>query len=210
MVAFVFNAHGYAYQQGVLSLQRAYQSANDALTTELDVAKEQAATYDHNVENGMPRIQQVDDDGYVIFDEADALNMNISAADAALGEMRKAFVLAIYHHWERGARLWTGLKHGKMTTIAGAVEALGYPIAPGLLGLNNLANLIKHANPEGGLKLQASWPSTLHLTNWAGVPGFDWQDAIYLHDSHVHEAIDIIGASGPTTRTLPPKTPDAT
>lgn len=199
MVKLIFNAWGYSFQEGALTLQRAYQAAEDALSGDLDKATEEAATYRHNVQNGAEPEQELDDGGYLVFDQGDILNMNIEAASGALSAMRKAFVLAFYHHWERSARQWTKLDNAKHDKLSAAVLAMNYPIESGLGGVRDLANTIKHNSAQWGSKLAASWPATLPT----GAPkgSDDWYDSVELSAKLMQDVGHIIAHSGPTTQT---------
>ncbi len=49
-------------------------------------------------------IVEHDDDGNVMWDQETLLEMDIEASDEAIMALRKAFVMALYHHWERALR----------------------------------------------------------------------------------------------------------
>ena len=197
MVKLTFNAWGYSFQEGALTLQRAYQAAEDALSGDLDTATDEAAIYHHNVQNGAEPEQELDENGYLIVDQGDILIMNIEAATGALSAMRKAFVLALYHHWERSARQWTKLDHAKHDKLSAAVVAMNYPIDPRLGGVRDLANTIKHNSAQWGSNLAVSWPAT--LPNGAPQGSGEWYDAVELSAKLMQDVGHIIASSGPTT-----------
>src|SRR3546814_2456369 len=80
------------------------------------------------------------------------------SSDVCSSDLRKAYAVAIYHHWERSALQWTNRKNEKHDDLARRVLAMGYPIDPHLHVVRDLANLLKHDNDRWGLKLHGSWP----------------------------------------------------
>ena len=60
--------------------------------------------YQQNLEQGGKWIGESDDDGLVIWDQSQILDYEIDVVTEAAQDLRKAFALALYHHWERSAR----------------------------------------------------------------------------------------------------------
>src|SRR3546814_10680611 len=71
------------------------------------------------------------------------LQGTIFVAEEALMSLRKAYAVAIYHHWERSALQWTHRKNEKHDDLARRVLAMGYPIDPHLHFVRVLATLMK-------------------------------------------------------------------
>src|SRR3546814_7916557 len=80
------------------------------------------------------------------------LQGTIFVAEEALMSLRKAYAVAIYHHWERSALQWTNRKNEKHDDLARRVLAMGYPIDPHLHVVRDLANLLKHDNDRWGVR----------------------------------------------------------
>lgn len=109
--------------------------------------------------------------------------------------------LAVYHHWERSARLWTESDRRDHDQLARAVEAHGISVNPHLGAVRDLANLLKHNNGRWGASLLASWPS-LFPTGFRPQTGrTDWYQAVQITEAHMTEAFNVIASSGPTDKT---------
>jgi len=204
MAALNFNMQGYVYQEGVRVLMSAYAAAADALHEEWMRAQEEAQAYLEDVASGEREwIGERDEDGYVIWDQEQVHEMEIESKREAQSALRKAFILSLYHHWERSARTWTGDDRRDHNKLASSVEALGYPISPRLGAVRDLANLLKHDNDKRGAEVMVTWPAVLAT----GVPKLgrrtDWYEAVRLTDDHVAEAFNIVAASGPDEKLLP-------
>ncbi|UKK84100.1 hypothetical protein L7H23_16255 [Sphingopyxis sp. BSN-002] len=123
--------------------------------------------------------------------------MEIDTKVEAQEALRKAFVIALYHHWERSARKWTGDDRRDHSKLAIAVEALGDPIHPRLEAVRDLTNLLKHDNDKWGQQLIETWPDVVSGPRGHAGGRTDWYRAVRLTDAHMTEAFNIVGASGP-------------
>jgi len=185
-----FNARGHAFKAGLDVLREGYASASAALHADVERAKSEAAAYEASDEWTGER----DEDGHVLWEQGQVLGMRQEASEGALMALRKAFVLAIYHHWERAIRAYTdsgnSASHDKLVDRAREKEI---PLDRRLGSVRELVNALKHN--KGGT-LQESWPEVLrHQARLHQQK--DWYDAIQLTDAHVIEAFDVIALSGP-------------
>jgi hypothetical protein len=203
MVSLAWNYQGYVFQEGVHVLRAAYRSAADALHEEWERARENAVAYRDGVESGRTEWIGEREDGHVLWDQEQILEMEIESKFEGQGALRKAFALAAYHHWERGARSWTGSDARDHEKLAKAVRALGIGISPHLEAVKDLANLLKHDNDKRGADLLKSWPQLLPPPSSAqGATRTDWYGAVRLTDAHLDEALDAVAASGPDAQTV--------
>lgn len=203
VVAFTWNIEGYTFQQGVTVLKDAYQAAADALQEEWQRAKDEAVTYQDAVDSGQTLwIGERDEDGYVIWDQEMVHQMDIEAKIEGQNGLRKAFVLAAYHHWERGARTWTSDDVRDHKRLILAVKAKGIGISERLDAVRDLANVLKHDNDARGAELIASWPAVFPKSFQQSNTRTDWYDAVRLTDAHLCEVFDAIAASGPNQTTV--------
>jgi hypothetical protein len=185
-----FDIRGHAFKAGLDVLREGYASASRALTADVERVRGEAAAYEASPEF----IGEHDDEGHIIWEQGTVLAMQRQAAEESLKALRKAYVLILYHHWERAIRAYTdsgkSADHEKLVKRA---TAKGVPINARLDIVRDLANALKHG--KGG-SLQQSWPEVLTLRARSHEPR-DWYEAVQLEDAHVAEAFEIIAQSGP-------------
>uniref|UniRef100_A0A182SSZ1 Core-binding (CB) domain-containing protein n=1 Tax=Anopheles maculatus TaxID=74869 RepID=A0A182SSZ1_9DIPT len=128
---------------------------------------------------------------FEIPSQADDLETEIEMATDAMNELRKAFAIAAYHHWERSVLEWWHAenpaardesvpeerrpkppqKHGKLQEFA---ENVATPPAPALDKVRTLANALKHNSKDRWDNLAQQWPEVIarkpyqNRANWAG------------------------------------------
>lgn len=202
MVALNFNMQGYAFQEGIRVLIAAQETTAEALHEELQRAKENALAYQEDVERGETEwIGERDEDGHVIWDQELVHDMEIESKVEGQAAVRKAFILALYHHWERSARIWTGSDKRDHDKLVAAVKAQGTPIHPRLDAVRDLANLLKHDNDKWGDAVLLSWPAVFPYGFAKAAGRTNWYDAVRLTDSHLTEAFNTVAKSGPSENT---------
>lgn len=197
------NWRGYSYQAGLEVLAQSYLASQQALEDGIERAKDEAIGYQQAVEQGIEEPQiEYDDDGTPLVDHADVLAWNVDLAQEASMALRKAFVIAAYHHWERSARGWTGSQHGKHEKLVTLSREKGYPIHPRLEAIQQLVNLLKHDNAAWGEKVLVSWPEVIS-PSFKAKPATDWYEAVSLRSEQVVEVLDALTASGPHSTMMP-------
>ena len=115
-----------------------------------------------------------------------------------------AYVIALFHHWERWARVWGKLpRKGNFEDLVAATQALGYPIHPELRLLKDIANAFKHHKSEAGETVTTAWPD-LAPNGLQRLGGrVDWYASIRISPARMNTLFDIVSASGPTSSLLP-------
>lgn len=205
MAALNFNMLGFSYQQGVRNLETGFEASAAALAERRTQAQLDLAAYASMVAGGGERIGEWED-GHRLWEQDQVLEMEIEDAAESIMDLRKAYALAVYHHWERAARRWTGLNgwsnHQKLAT---ASRDLGYPIDEHLQRVRDLVNTLKHNSAERASELFASWPEVLNVDPGRH-PNLDWYTLVSLEDRHVKEVFAIACRSGPTAELLPLRT----
>lgn len=202
MVALTFNMQGYAFQEGIRVLIAAHETTADALHEELQRAKENALAYQEEVESGEREwIGERDEDGNIIWDQEQVHDMEIESKVEGQAAVRKAFILALYHHWERSARTWTGSDKRDHDKLVAAVEAEGTPTHPRLGAVRDLANLLKHDNDKWGDAVLQSWPGVFPYGFAKASGRTNWYDAVRLSDTQLVDAFNIVAGSGPSENT---------
>jgi hypothetical protein len=129
-------------------------------------------------------------------------------------ELRKAFAIAAYHHWERSVQLWIvptneiaardsfdarRKRHARgYEDISKAASEIGYPADVELPRVAALANTLKHNSKAYGARLLKLWPDILPSQFQNSTNPTDWASAIQLSDEHLNEIFNIVSRSGPT------------
>jgi hypothetical protein len=193
-----FNMQGYVFQEGVKTLRAGFETAVEALRSARTRAQQDLQAYEAAVAADPTQWIGEEEDGLVLWDQSQVLEMSIADAEEALLALRKAFVIAIYHHWERAALRWTHLtgrtEHKHLS--AGTVAA-GYPVNPTLEAVLHLVNTLKHDSAAKGERLLAAWPEVFPA-GFTRTPRTNWYEAIQLTDAQVQEVCEIVASSGPT------------
>ena len=191
-----FNVLGFAYQEGIKRLAEGFISAGAALHDAVAKATAALDAYESDVAAGGQRIGEWED-GVCLWEQSDLLQMRIEDAQ----DVRKAFALAAYHHWERWARRWTRSTHNKHDRLTAQTLQQGYAIDPRINALRDLVNALKHNNPVWGDALTRSWPEV--VTSYRAGVDMDLYEEIELSDVQVTAIFDVIANSGPTADMLP-------
>lgn len=196
MAALNFNLLGFAFQQGVDWLATGFATAAVALAEQPAKRRRDLAAYEASVAAGGERIGEWED-GLRLWEQDQVFETQIGDAEESLMDLRKAYVLAAYHHWERAARRWSRTsKDARHAELVTATSELGYPIDARIDAVRDLANTLKHNNATWATKLFASWPELLKADP-AKRPEMDWYGLIELDDRHVQDVCEIIRRSGP-------------
>lgn len=222
MAELPFNFLGYEFQSGLDVLRKSAQTGLAALSGKINALERQLQDYRRIGEFEGER----DEEGHVLWERDDALDHEIAFADDARMELRKAFAIAIFHHWERSVQRWiaqenrTAASDGSDTPtkpparglkklrcfekLSEAARDVGYPPHPELEHVVTLANTLKHNNEKHGKKLLEKWPDIFPLQFQKPPRLSDWASAIQLTDQHLSEIFDIVSKSGPTVHSTNP------
>ena len=180
----------YVYTRGIDTLKRAYLAATSALQSEIARIETEALEYETALANGGEWIGERDDEGYPLWDQSQIYSFEVQDAELAICEVRKAFVIAFYHHWEHSAAIWRG-SAGSHSELVCYCEKQGYGPSPHIDALRYLANFFKH-----GKNSKTDWLNKLR----AKYPEFMPRNVDFvfgLSDSDLDDIADIVLASGP-------------
>lgn len=200
MVAFNFDARAVFFHSGLDTIEQAYRAAIRGITQEIDQKKAAAYDYARHIEAGGEPIEERDEEGRLIWTNAELLDATIHTAEDALMSLRKAYAVALYHYWERSALHWTGKASEEHDKLAVRVEGMGIPVDPRLHALRDLANLLKHANTKWGERLHESWSELFPSDFWLPTNGgwrADWYEQVSLTEDQFGKVLAIVRASGP-------------
>lgn len=199
MVKLNFNWRGYMYQDGINSIRLSYDTAAQALEQQTQRTYDEITDYNANFEAGDQSGIERDDDGHVVWDQADMLIYQSTAAEEALNTLRKAFAIVLYHHWERSIREWVQSKHGKHDTLVAVAAATGQSTDPLVNDLRTLVNTLKHNNDNWGKPLHKYRPDLFKGNFKITQPDPDWYDEIEISGQALLDFFSAVSASGPTT-----------
>ncbi|APR53674.1 hypothetical protein CA223_19755 [Sphingomonas koreensis] len=198
-----FNLHGYSYQDGISVLLNSYHAAQDALDSKRERAVDEAVAYQQGLEEGTVEWQgERDEDGAVIWDHQSILDYNVRDAEEAGKELRKAFCIAMYHHWERSALNWVGKVQLTHAELVAKVEAIPYPVHAKLHELYLLVNTLKHNNAKWAKMLAAERQDLIGIDLQGELTKVNWYGVISVQTKHVEEFFNILAASGPRIDTI--------
>ena len=155
-----FSPRGYAFQSGIDVLRKSAGAGLAALRTETSELRLKLEAY----RKAGAFVAERDDEGHIIWDEEDRLQLEIKIGEEAMMELRKAFVVATYHHWERSVLRWAArnaqvmtldgvgaktkrLDHGKLRAAA---EKAGFRADAHMSSVVALANFLKHGSAHWG------------------------------------------------------------
>ncbi len=148
----------YQFEHGLRMLEKGYIAARDSLEEELKRIEHDSAAYDLAVADGADLIAEYDENGFRLWEQSQVYEAQIADVYSALFEVRKAFVIALYHYWEDSVAVWMGL-NGKSVThdkLASYCAKEGYGPSPDLGAVQCLANHLKH-----GRNSREDWLSRL-------------------------------------------------
>lgn len=183
------------FLHGLNILRRAFAAAHSQVMSEMEEAE--TAYWAHVAEIGDGIDTTVWTDGLVTITTTDSLRLDLSAAGAAVRELRLAFAVTFYHHWERSVSRWMGKHIQGHDKLEGAAKALGYPVHEDMQYVQCLANLTKHGTERWALKLFPFWPD-LFGEGFDPEKARDWRGELDLQEDHIWQIAEIVEACAPT------------
>jgi hypothetical protein len=209
---FTFNAEGYDFQSSLDVLRKSAQTGLNALNQEIAFIQLQL---EHYLRLGKFEGER-DEHGNVLWDRDDILEHKIVFARDAMMELRKAFAIICFHHWERSVQRWTAQR--KTTTqpnnsyilkikqdrgykyLCQAAANIGYQPDTQLIRVCTLANMLKHNTDRLGTDLLKLWPDVFPPFFQKPPDLSDWASSVALTDQHLNEIFSIVSKSGPVAR----------
>ena len=149
---------------------------------------------------------------FEIASRAGDLETEIEMAADAMNELRKAFAIAAYHHWERSLLEWwyaenpaardESVPEASRPTpprnherLLAFTETVATPPAPALDKVRTLANALKHNSKDRWDDLVQQWPEVIARTPYKHRA--DWAGTIRLSDSQLLKVFQAVQQSGP-------------
>lgn len=150
------------FEHGLRMLEMGYRAARDALEAEIERIKVEAIAYEESLANGGEWIGEYED-GRILWEQSQAYEAQVDDVGHASLEVRKAFVIALYHHWERSATGWKG-GYASHDELADYCAGEGYGPSTDLGAVRCLANYLKHgpnSSKDWLGRLRRDYPSFL-------------------------------------------------
>jgi hypothetical protein len=194
-----FNIAGYRFERGLQTLRESFEAAMRGVLQARQAIEAELTEYRQSLENGAKWIGERDDDGYRLWDRETLLEMDLEESAEAVDELRKAFVLAAYHFWERTIRSYCETDKNTHDVLVETATQSGIAVRQDLQRVQHLANVLKHNNRRWGERLIESWPEVLP----AGLQPtgrIDWYMCVSLTDGHVGDVFEVILNSGPRSK----------
>ena len=201
-----FNFEGFEYQAGLDSIERAAEAGLGVLQD--DLLKSAKCLQQYRSEGIFEG--ERDENGTIIYEVCDDFKFKMVIAVDSQNELRRAFVLAAYHFWERSVVRWryirltederkedngiSGFGELKATAKRGDIN---YPPHPDLFAVCQIANLLKHESATARKNLEEHYPAL-----WADLQNvvhasFGRSEGIKISDPIMRKIFEIIRQSGP-------------
>ena len=189
---------GYHFERGISALEKGYIAARDSLDNEIKRVDAEAEAYEKSLSEGGEWIGETDEDGRTLWDQSQVYEQEISEIYLASSEVRKAFIIALYHFWEDSVARW--MKRDGKQILHSDMEKFciseGYGPLTDLDAVRHLTNHLKHGRNSGTdwlAALNKKYPSFLP-TRQSPFSGF-YRDAV--GEDTLYKVIAAISASGP-------------
>jgi len=191
-----------AFENGIDLLIASFETATQAIAGEVWRAEADLTDDQRERANGGTDDAERDEDGNPVWSRAIALENEAEMGRAAALAVRKAFCIALYHHWERSAYQWIAGnavpmndKKPSHTEIVDSLRFIGVRVSRRIDIARYLANTLKHSNSTWGNRLYRKWPA-LFRDDFSDHENTDWYEAIILTDSDVREIAAIVRTAG--------------
>lgn len=202
-----FNFWASDYEHRLTVLADTLAAAEGALNAKSAEIEALAKKYEADVEAGIvPNEEEYEEEtGAMIWSRSWGYDQDLEVINEGLVSLRKAFVVALYHHWERTAQRWTGVDSTSGNyALLQAVRDKGRSPPNRLQHVYHLNNVLKHNSQKFGPMLLREWPEMFMFSHMLqqrvdkGDVSFDWAERVAISADQMHEIFDVIRASGPS------------
>ncbi|MFT8371404.1 MAG: hypothetical protein ABF641_10090 [Acetobacter sp.] len=200
-----FNYDGHEYQTGINSIERAARAGITALQDQIN---NNALLLEDPQNIGFH--EEVDENGIIIHSEASEFERNLSLYADAQSDLRKAFVLAAYHFWERSVIRWSlrrplekdhaaDKKLNGYKKLVAEAKKIGPPYDPhpSLDAIVQITNLLKHESKKAQEILENDYPDL-----WASMRGsksmlYTSYARVNITQDIMNKVFEVVRLSGP-------------
>ncbi len=180
------------------------EAALDAKSAEIAAVRDK---HEQDVSDGIvgDDTEYDEDTGAVMWSRSWGYDQDLEVINEGLVALRKAFVVALYHHWEKTVQKWADIKsNAKHAKLYKAVRDKGVTPPDRLEHVYHLNNVLKHNSLKNGPALLKEWPELFVLNDMiqkrldAGKTDIAWSDNVSISADRMKEIFDVMRASGPT------------
>ncbi|MBX9455448.1 MAG: hypothetical protein KL863_05160 [Rhizobium sp.] len=189
---FSFNTVGYEFESAIRSFRKSFELSRSALEADVEKIRADLEAY----LAGDEFVGERTDEGDIIWEQDRIYEMDIEAAEDAVLELRRTYMIAIYHAWERAIRRQTKTDVHSHALLVEAAKKDHIEPLPELEKVSQLVNLLKHNNAKWAKKLLDSWPDVV-TPGILGRRDGDYYSSVILTDDHIEEILRAAAASGP-------------
>ncbi len=198
---------GLAYQSGLDAIRLAAVTAEASLNAELACKRLELDAYD-----ARPGFIGEREDGHILWELDQVLEMDIARLEEALPELRRAFALSAYHYWETAVYRWHHQEHGnaakkrlgphddlveEIRRLAQNAPDLSFRVHPDLEAVAKLANVIKHTSADSWQWLIRQCPEPLKPLFPAPPAPSDRHTPVMLTVAQLAWVFEVVSQSGP-------------
>lgn len=196
------------FDRRIRQMRAAFRAACAPFHQELEEIEQEADDIQRRVDAGNAQWEDYDEETGAGRHYGEEFGERRHEAEEALLLVRKAFVIVIYHLWERGAQRWIPAVRKKPNhshLVAALTEASIVIDKAGLEELRLLINCLKH-NSEDARKLYALRrdlfaadfdPDDIHPATGKPLVNIDWAEKVVLTDDNVEDYLRAVQDSGP-------------
>jgi hypothetical protein len=192
----IWDIRVWLFDNGLSAIKQAYSESRSSMERDKESAKQDWQKHLKRIAAGDDQTLYEDDATGQTFDFGEYIGEQISNADETLRIVREAFLLSLYHYWEKQVRGWMKVKDYKQDKALPWLTAEGLtPDKNNLDVLRMAANCIKHNNQV----LYKRYPKFFDASRIVG-PTPDLHDALRIDDEHLDVFFHAVRASGPQPR----------
>lgn len=179
------NIWSWLFRHQLGELRRAYQAARQASELERQALEKNWNELQERVDAGTARLVEEDEDGNVVIDWGEQAGEELSAIEGIERIYREAFLISLYHFWEREVlkRMKKKKRYADQEVFAFLRDSGCSPDEAKLAALRLSANVAKHSGGTSADQLHKLRPElfdTREMAKWNDKPGHEY--LLITHD----------------------------
>jgi hypothetical protein len=179
-------------------LRRAYQAAHQASELERRAIENKWNELQERVDAGAAQLVEEDEYGNVVIDWGEQAGEELSAIEGVERIYREAFLISLYHFWERELLKRTKKKRYSDQEVFSFLSDSGCsPDELNLTALRLSANVAKHSEGTSADQLHKLRPDlfdTKEMAKWSDEPGHEY---LLITDDVLEMFFEAVRKSGP-------------
>lgn len=191
MANLIFDFRNYSFNRALDILIGGFSGSFAAMNEQLQAAHDAMVRHDQFLaDGGDDGAVYEEEDGPVrafLYDTAMLLDSEHTDATLSARAIREAFVISIFHLWEKSARSWVKCHEQGFERLTKALRKGGIPLHQKMATVNDLSNFLKHDNKSDEKRIRRC------LRDYIRGP----QLYVVLSDSHLGDIISYVRYSCP-------------